>query len=268
MSILKGLGAVALAGFCALAAVPATHAGGEVGDHVNHLSDNLDNYSSEVNWLLEKIDGIVARYQKGGTEAAQPDKIVDHWEAVDFHAAVETNYIPLYASIWQGLYGVKTSIEKAAPVAEVNAERKKLEVALWQSLGAVKLASQFQDRGLLEKVALREGGPSNSLEALDEVHTRLDRVVAKYAEKLGKEAVSIVQDTYLNLFEGVEGELIAQDADLVEDLEIDFNVKLPQAIEKDAGVDSVRAVVVEMQGKLATAKQLLENAQKKKKDVF
>ena len=130
------------------------------------------------------------------------------------------------------------------------------------------MASQYQDRGLLEKVALREGGPSNSLEALDEVHTRLDRVVAKYAEKLNDEATEIVQDTYLSLFEGVEGELIAQNADLVEDLEIDFDVKLPQAIAKDVGVDGVRSVVVAMQEKLATAKQLLQAAQAKKKDVF
>lgn len=260
--------ALSLTGLLLLATAPAASAGGEVGDHVNHLSDNVENYTSEVNWLIEKVDGIVARYEDGGAKAAMPDKIVDHWEAVDFHAAVETNYIPLYASIWQGLYGVKTSIEKGAPAAAVRSEQEKLEVALWQSLGAVKLASQFQDRGLLEKVALREGGPSNALEALDAVHTRLDRVVAKYAEKLNDEATTIVQDTYLNLFEGVEGELIAQDADLVEDLEIDFNVKLPQAIARDTGVDSVRGVVVDMQQKVAKAKQLLQAAQARKKDVF
>ena len=55
-------------------------------------------------------------------------------------------------------------------------------------------------------------------------------MVAKYAERLSDEATSIVHDTYLHLFEGVEGTLIEQDANLVEVLEKDFNVTLPQAI--------------------------------------
>jgi hypothetical protein len=257
-----------LAAFCSLFLVPQAMAGGEVGDHVNHLSDNIDQYTSEVKWLVEKVDAMVARYEQGGLAATRPDALVEYWEAVDFHAAIETNYVPLYASIWQGLYGVKTAIEKSESLAKVRLEQSGLEIALWQSLGAVKVAGQYQARGLLEKIALREGGPGNAVEALDEVAHRLDRVVAKYAEKLNKEAVTIVHDTYLNLFEGVEGELIAQDADLVADLEKDFNVTLPNAIEANGGVDSVRAVVVAMQEKLARAKSLLESAQRKKKDVF
>ena len=248
-------------------ALPA-FAGGEVGDHVNHLSDNIDRYTKEVNWLIEKVDAIVDRYEEAGVKAAHADAVVDHWEAVDFHAAIETNYVPVYASIWQGLYGVKGSIEKKSPLATVQQEQAKLEHALWQGLGAVKLAAQYQDSGMLEKVALREGGPSNSIEALSEIKARLDRVVAKYAEQLNKAAIDIVHDTYLNLFEGVEGELIAQDADLVEDLEKDFNVTLPLAIKEDAGVNKVRELVVSMQAKLDKATSLLEKAKKNKKAVF
>jgi len=243
-------------------------AGGEVGDHVNHLSESLDNYSKEVSWLVEKMDGIVDRYEKGGAKAAHSSSVVDHWEAVDFHAAIESNYVPLYASIWQGLYGVKGAIDNGASVDAVRAEKHKLEQALWQSLGAVKLAAQFQDRGLLEKIALREGGPSNSIEALAEINTRLDRVLAKFAEKLNDAALEIVYDTYLNLFEGVEGELIAQNADLVADLEKDFNVTLPKAIKDNASVDDVRKIIVAMQAKLDKSKAILETNQKTKKDVF
>ena len=243
-------------------------AGGEVGEHVNHLSDNLEKYTTEVNWLIEKVGGIVDRYEKEGVKAARADSVVDHWEAVDFHAAIETNYMPVYASIWQGLFGVKESINKQAPLAEVRGEQDKLEQALWQALGAVKLAAQYQDRGLLDKDQLRAGGPGTSKEALGEIKMRLDRVVAKYAEQLGDEAVAIVHDTYLNLFEGVEGELIAQDADLVEDLEKDFNVTLPKAIQNKSSVDKVREVVVAMQGKLDRARSLLEKAEQGKPDVF
>lgn len=251
----------------ALAIQPA-YAGGEVGDHVNHLSDNLEKYAEEVDWLIDKIDDIVDRYEKGGASAARPEAVVDHWEALDFHAAIESNFVPAYASIWQGLYGLKVSIEKNSSPDVVRREQEKLEQALWQSLGAVRLAAQFQDRGLLEQVALRQGAPSNSIEALEEVAMRLDRVVAKYAEQLNKEAVTIVHETYLNLFEGAEGELIAQDAGLVEALEKDFNVTLPQAIQNNTGVDNVRGVVVDMQDKIGIAVSLLQQAKKTKKSVF
>jgi len=30
-------------------------------------------------------------------------------EEVKFHAAIEVNYVPAYAAIWQGIYGVKGS---------------------------------------------------------------------------------------------------------------------------------------------------------------
>lgn len=244
-------------------------AGGEIGDHVNHLSENVEKYTEEVKWLIHKVDGIVVRYEKEGVKKANSAAVVDHWEAVDFHAAIESNYVPVYAAIWQGLFGVKESIDNKKSIAEVRAEQEKLEQALWQALGAVKLAAQFQDRGLLAKVALREGGPTNSIEALDQVKSRLDRVVAKFAEKLQKESIDIVHDTYLNLFEGVEGELIAINADLVEDLEKDFNVTLPRAIQgKKSSVDDVRKVVNLMQGKVDKARALLAEKAKKKKDVF
>ena len=263
--------------FSKLLAVPAialtmafnpAMASGPIGDHVNHLSEHMDDYVKEVNWLIGQIDGIVVRYENGGAKAAGSDKILDHWEAVAFHSAIETNYVPVYASIWQGLIGVKESIEKSAASTVVRNEQDKLEQALWQALGAVKLAAQYQDRGLLDTIKLRAGAPRNSIEALLEIKHRLDKVVAKYAEGEDKKAVSIVHDTYLNLFEGVEGELIALDADLVEDLEKDFNVTLPKAVQGDTGVDNVRNVVKTMSAKLKQCKTLLEQAKENKKDVF
>lgn len=267
-SVRKNL-ACALA-FSLLAAfgINSATAGGEVGDHVNHLTDNLNKYSEEVVWLVSKTDDIVNRYQKGGAKEANSKSLIDNWEAVNFHAAIESNYIPLYATIWQGLYGVKDGIDKNLPIEQVRAEQQKLETALWQSLGAVKLAAQFQDKGLLKEVALRDGAPTNSIEALDQIKTRLDRVTAKYAEKLVKESVDIVHDTYLNLFEGVEGELIAHDAELVEDLEKDFNVTLPKALQGKASLDDVRKIVSSMGAKLDKAKSLLVKEKANKKKVF
>ncbi|MEM9257093.1 MAG: hypothetical protein AAGA91_16745 [Pseudomonadota bacterium] len=241
-------------------------ADGVVGEHVNDLQGHLDEYSEEVVWMIGQVDGLVGTYDKGGLKAVQPDEVIDYWEAVDFHSAIETNYVPLYASIWQGLFGVKTAMDESKPVAEVRAEQVKLEQALWQSLGAVKLAAQYQEEGLLRTVDNTEAG--TPVEELTITQRELDRVVAKYAEKLSDEAVKIVQETYLTRFEGVEGALIEQDAQLVEDLEIDFNVILPKAIQDGASVDDVRAIVVDMQAKLDRAKDLLEDADQQRSDVF
>lgn len=257
----------ALALVAALLCPPAT-ATGPIGEHVNHLKDNLNSYTDEVQWLTTKVDALIANYEKQGAEATDTDQLMEYWEAVDFHAAIETTYVPVYASIWQGLYGVKQSIDKQQPLAAVRAEQAKLEQALWQALGAVKLAAQFQERGLLAEVETSENSATTPVETLDEIKMRLDRVLAKHAEQLQEEATDIVHDTYLNLFEGVEGELIALDAELVEDLEKDFNVTLPQALERGDSVDKVRAVVVAMQNKLSRAQSLLAEAEKSSKDVF
>ena len=256
-----------LAASLMLAAVQAS-ANGAIGEHVNHLQDNLGEYTEEVNWIIGKIDTMVDTYEDKGAKAAESAQVIEIWEAVDFHAAIETNYVPVYASIWQGLYGVKEAIDAEKPVADVRAEQEKLEQSLWQALGAVKLAAQYQQRGLLDKVKTTVKEPTTPAETLDEVKHRLDRVVAKYAEQLSEEATNIVHDTYLNLFEGVEGALIEQDAKLVEDLEKDFNVTLPKAISGKGSVDDVRGVVSDMQTKLDRAKDLLNQAESERKDVF
>jgi len=243
-------------------------ANGEVGEHVNHLTANLKKYEEEVNWLSSKTEGIIAAYQKSGAKAAHAEALMEHWEAVDFHAAIETNYVLIYASIWQGLYGVKDSIDNQSPIENVKIEQAKLEKALWQALGAVKMAAKYQDDGLLTKVKTTVDAPKNSIEALAVIDTNLHSVVAKYAEKLIDTSTNMVHDTYLNLFEGVEGELIALDASLVEDLEKDFNVTLPKAIKEQKSVEQVREIVLAMTQKISKAKALLEKNAKNKKAVF
>lgn len=259
---------IGLISVAALFSAPVSFANGPVGEHVNHLSDNLDTYTQEVKWLNTEVEAMLARYQEGGVEEANTELLVENWEAVKFHSAIETSYVPVYASIWQALFGVKGALEEQASMEEIHKQQRFLTESLWQALGAVKLAAQYQDKGLTAHIATTEENPTNSLEALDIIDNRLSRVVAKYAEKLPKEAVTIVHDTYLNLFEGVEGELISLDANLVEDLEKDFNVILPQAIQNGASVDEVREVVTSMQGKLDTASALLEKSAEARKDVF
>lgn len=253
-------------GLAALLAAGKAAADGPIGDHVNDLQAHLLEYGDEVVWLIEQFDGIVDTYESGGLAASNPEAVMEHWEAVIFHDAIETNYIPIYASIWQGLFGVRQAIEAEAPVADVRVQQAMLEQSLWQALGAVKMAAQFQQRGLTAVIEVTEA--TTPAETLDEIKQRLDRVVAKYAEQLPEEATGIVFDTYLTRFEGVEGMLIEQDADLVVDLEVDFNVTLPQAMESGASLDNVRGVVQAMQSKLDRAKSLLEEAEQDRASVF
>ena len=243
-------------------------ANGPIGEHVNHLQDNLKNYNQDVEWMVDKVDAMVNDYEKKGAKAVNTNDLIEYWESVKFHSAIETNYVPVYASIWQGIYGVKTAIDNTKPVADVRKEQKAMNAALWQGLGAVKLAAKFQQKGLLDAVKTTATKEMTQSATIDEIKHRLDRVVAKLAERLQDEATAIVHDTYLHLFEGVEGTLIEQDAKLVEVLEKDFNVTLPQAIANNKSLDDVRNVVADMQTKLDRAKVLLVKAEKARKDVF
>ena len=249
-----------------LISINLAYADGPVGEHVNDLQSHLSEYSDEVLWLIDQVESIVNRYEQGGVELAQPEMVVDHWEEVKFHSAIESNFIPLYASIWQGLFSVKTAVENEESIKEVRAKLANLEQIMWQSLGAVKLAAQYQEQGLLQKIKTREAITPTA--TLIEIKQRLDRVLAKYAEKLSDEAIKIVQEVYLNRFEGIEGVLIEQDAELVEDLEIDFNVRLPKAIQEGASVDEVRSVILTMQNKLNKARTSLKEAAQSKPKIF
>ena len=224
-------------------------ASGTVGDHVNDMSAHLEEYNEEVVWLIGKVDGIVATYEAKGAAAAKPERVVDYWEAVAFHSAIEINYIPLYSSIWQGLFGVRTAIEEGEPMSTVREQQAALDQALWQALGAIKLAAQYQKRGLLPEVS--ETATDTPAETIDVIKQRLDRVVAKYAEQLSDEAIRITQETYLNLFESIEGTLDALDAELVAELEKDFNVTLQRAIKDGKSVDDVRDITKHMNNRSA-----------------
>ena len=243
-------------------------ANGEITDQVNHLKAHLDEYNEEVNWLEDKYDGFVTRYEENGAEAVDTQELIDYWEEVNFHSAIETQYIPLYATIWQNIYGIKTGIENGASAKEVRQYQQTLTKTFWQALGAVKLAAHYQDKGVIEKVKTTEKAPTTAPEIIADIEKRLDKVVAKYAEQLKEVATTMVHDTYMERFEGIEGALIEQDASLVEALEKDFNVTLPQAIESGKSVDDVRGIVEAMKRKLSKAQTLLEKAEQNRKDVF
>lgn len=240
-------------------------ASGEIGDHVDNLKAHIDKYSEEVQWLIGKVDGIVDTYEAKGAEAAEPAMLVEYWEEVKFHDAIETSYVPIYADIWQGLYGVREAIEQNKPIAHVREQQQMLEQTLWQSLGAIKMAAKAQS----EKGTADTGGVAVSpVATIDEIIQNLDKVVIEFAEKEFDEANELVYETYETRFEGIEGALIEQDAELVEDLEKDFNVSLPRQLNADASMEDVKKVVDAMKKKLNKARALLAEAEKDKRSVF
>ncbi|MGQ9427331.1 hypothetical protein ACXYTJ_14165 [Gilvimarinus sp. F26214L] len=250
---------------CAAFQASPAYANGEIGEHVNDLEAHIDDYTGEVRWFLDEADTIVDRYESK-PESADPAKLIENWEAVDFHAAIETSFVPVYASIWQGIFGVHDGIKQGKPVAEVREQQQALEEAMWQALGAVKLAAKYQAE---QPVASDTSLAADPVATLSEVREQLDRVVAKYAERDLEAATSIVHDTYATRFEGVEGALIEQDAALVEDLEKDFNVTLPLRIEGGkVPVAEVKSVVEAMQVKLERAQALLREAEQNRRSVF
>ena len=171
-------------------------ANGAIGDHVNNLHAHIGEYTEEVHWLESKFGSVVDAYE-AKDKNLKTDVLMEYWEEVDFHSAIETQYVPIYATIWQGIYGVKMAIDNGKPVADVRVEQEKLNHALWQALGAVKLASQYQKKGLIDQVKTTEVEPTTGPEVIDDIKTRLDRVVAKYAEQLHEVATTLVHDTYL-----------------------------------------------------------------------
>lgn len=243
-------------------------ANGQITDQVNHLKDHIGEYSEEVTWLEDKYGNLVTRYEEKGAEAVDTQELINYWEEVNFHSAIETQYIPLYATIWQHIYGIKTGIENGDDAKKVRQHQRELTKTFWQALGAVKLAAHYQDKGVIEKIKTTDNAPTTAPEIITDIEKRLDKVVAKYAEQLTEVATTMVHDTYMERFEGIEGALIEQDASLVEALEKDFNVTLPQAIENGKSVDEVRSVVEAMKKKLAEAQTLLEQAEQNRKDVF
>ena len=268
MKLTKSLIAAIALGLSASSVPFTVHANGEITDQVNHLKEHLDEYTEEVHWLVKKYDGLISRYDQKGAKNTDTQELLEYWEEVNFHSAIETQYIPIYATIWQNIYGIKMAIENNEDISKVREHQAKLNQTLWQALGAVKLAAHYQDKGVIDDVQTTDKAPSTSSEVISDIEKRLDKVVAKYAEQLTEVATTMVHDTYIERFEGIEGSLIEQDAKLVEDLEKYFNVSLPQAIEKGQSVDEVRSIVTTMKEKLSRADRLLKEAEKNRKDVF
>lgn len=96
----------------------------------------------------------------------------------------------------------------------------------------------------------------------------LDEAAAVYEQDDAKRAEAIVHETYMGIFEGLEGDLIERDPELVTQLELDFNAGLPTLFQQGAPMDAVRSQLDAMRDRLETAKEHLAEAEAERPSIF
>ncbi|MDN5938747.1 MAG: hypothetical protein L0H83_08800 [Salinisphaera sp.] len=255
------------AAFALLTLSGAAFAHGEAGEMAAEFDQHMGIFAGDIQALIASVDGIVAGYQPDGRYAGQLDALVEQWESVAFHEAVETNAMALYPPIWAAIGGFSKAVKEGAPIDAVRARGDAIGAALWQGYGALKLLAARKAQGSAQEHAQAPAAASGEA-AIDEIHEQLERVLALYQDGKNDAALDLIHDTYMGYFEGIEGDLIEQDAKLVSGLEADFNASLPTLIKNNAAAQKVAEQIEAMQADLNQARELIESAEKHESSVF
>lgn len=241
----------------------AALAHGEAGENAAEFQTHLDEYAGDINDMIDAVKGIVADYEPGQHYADDIEALTEQWETVEFHEAVEDNAMPLYPPIWAAIGAFSTALKEGAPAETVEARGDDIAAALWQGYGGLKLLATRKDNP-----EEHERAQAGGVMVIDTIHKNLDQVLALYKDGQSDTAQKLIYDTYMNYFEGIEGDLIEQNAELVSGLEADFNAGLPQLIQEGAPASKVAAQIDAMQADLGAARELLASAEKQESSVF
>lgn len=234
-------------------------------DMLAEFQEHLDDFEADVNGLVAEIGPIVDGHAAGDDMQDEVAGLIEHWEDVGLHGAIETRATITYPGIWQAIISLQQAVTGGKPAAEVAAAGERLKGALWQGFGAVRLAASQVGSG---SAPVAEGAPASGPETVDHILADLDAAVAAYQSGDLKQAEQLIHDTYMTRFEGLEGELIEHDPDLVSSLEKDFNANLPLLMQQGAALDQVRAQLAAMTEQLEAASLILEQAEKTRSEVF
>jgi uncharacterized protein with von Willebrand factor type A (vWA) domain len=248
--------------------VPALALGhGEAGDHVQEFQAHIDDYQADVAKLAGKLDALAERHARGKDVTGDVEAFVEAWEQVKYHAAVEKVASPLYPAIWQAIGGLRQAVKQDKGPEAVRARAEALTAVLHEGLGGLKLKAQMVRSGEAGQTAQAKpsGGPAAEFARIRE---ELDHAVEEYTDGHTDDAKQHVRDAYFNHFEGLEGRLIEQDAELVAGLEEAFNAELLGLINDNAPADRVRDKVEAMKATLAEAEKLLKQAGEDHGEVF
>lgn len=266
-----------LTGILALSAVAAFGTGqalahGEADESVADFHEHLDDYRGEIEAFIAEVEPIVERYR--ADEDVQPmiDDLIERWEEIAVHGAIETHAVPTYAGIWQAMVSLQQVTQEGAPDAEVAAAADDVAASLWQAFGALRLAAAQVEAGEKPHAGMEHGGDDAhhdaGPEAIGRIVSDLDAAVAAYGEGDTKRAESMIEDAYMQRFEFLEGDLIEADPDLVRELEKHFNATVPLLMQRGAPVAEVRDAVATMKTRLERARELLVEAEQSRSEVF
>ena len=239
---------------------------GEVDEaQLAEFHEHVDDYAREIRMLTDELDPIVDAYASGEDVAPELEDLIHEWEEVGVHAAIETRAPVTYPGIWQALVALQQAAGAGKPAEAVAAAAEDVEAALWQGMGGVRLAASQVGAATTSEPAM---APASGPETIDQILADLEQAVAAYQADDVKRAESLIHQTYMNRFEGLEGDLIAQDPDLVSSLEKDFNATLPLLMQGGASMEEVRAQLENMRAQLDQANHLLEKAEQSRSEVF
>jgi len=258
---------ILIGALAALIAVSPARAGGDFGPELAEFHKHIDDYRADVERLIGEADAVVETYRAGGDAKAGVQALIESWEEVGVHGAIETRAMVLYPTIWQAILGLMQAVEGDAGAEPVQAAADQVGVALWQGFGGVRLAASQAQQGQADAptAAAPDG---DAAEQIAQIRTELEQSVEAYLAGDLARAESLIHDAYMKRFEFLEGDLIAQDAELVEDLELDFNARLPQLMQGGADEAEVRARLDDMLADLERAGELLEQAEAARPEVF
>lgn len=249
-------------------AVPPARASGDFGPELAEFHKHIDDYRADVQRLIGEADAIVDAYRQGGDARAMVQALIESWEEVGVHGAIETRATILYPTVWQAVLGLLQAVDSDAGVEQVRAAADQVGVALWQGFGGVRLAAYQVQQGQAAESAAPVAPQGNAAEQLAQIRAELEQAVQAYLAGNLARAETLIHDAYMKRFELLEGDLIGQDAELVEDLELDFNARLPQLMQQGAGEAEVRAKLGDMLADLERAAKLLQQAEAERPEVF
>lgn len=253
-------------GLATLPSAPALGHGEVDQAQLEEFQNHLEDYRAEVKELAAELDPIVEAHAAGRNAAPDIAELIEHWEEVGIHAAIETRATITYPGIWQALISLQQAVDGGKPAQAVREAAERVEAALWQGMGAVRLAASQVGSGT--SAARAEHPPASGPETVQHIMADLDQAVAAYQADDVSRAEHLIHETYMSRFEGLEGTLIEQDPELVSSLEKDFNATLPLLMQQGAPMDQVQSRLEAMKTQLESAGDILEKVEESRSEVF
>lgn len=257
------LGAICLIG---LPPSPALAHGEFDEEDIAEFHLHMDDFSEEVDELTAELEPIVAAHARGEDTAAAIDAYIDHWEDAGVHAAIEIRATVTYPNIWQAIIVFQRTVGAGGDDAAVAAAAEQVKSALWQGFGALRLAASQVDEEAAPTADAEP--PASGPETVDRIVSDLEDAVAAYEDDDLERAETLIHRSYMDRFEGLEGDLIARDPELVASLEQDFNATLPLLMQQGASLDRVNEALATIRTKLERARDILRDVEGSRSEVF